>query len=85
MAPQIKLGKCFTRLSHLTSPEIGFFDLGLSIHFYFHVKVETWDWSDGSAVKSTDCPSRGLEFNSQQPQGGSQPSVMGSDALFWSV
>jgi len=34
-------------------------------------------------VKSTDCSSRGPEFNSQQPHGGSQPSVMGSDALFW--
>jgi hypothetical protein len=32
-------------------------------------------------VKSTDCSSRGPEFNSQQPHGGSQPSVMGSDAL----
>ena len=39
------------------------------------------DWRDGSAVKSTDCFSRGSEFNSQQPHGGSQPSVMGSDAL----
>jgi len=38
---------------------------------------------DGSAVRGTDCPSRGPEFNSQQPHGGSQPSVMGSDALFW--
>jgi hypothetical protein len=28
------------------------------------------------------CFSRGPEFNSQQPHGGSQPSVMGSDALF---
>jgi hypothetical protein len=27
------------------------------------------------------CSSRGPEFNSQQPHGGSQPSVMGSDAL----
>ena len=27
--------------------------------------------------------SKGPEFNSQQPHGGSQPSVMGSDALFW--
>ena len=27
-------------------------------------------------VKSTDCSSRGPEFNSQQPHGGSQPSVM---------
>ena len=25
---------------------------------------------------------RGPEFNSQQPHGGSQPSVMGSDVLF---
>jgi hypothetical protein len=33
-------------------------------------------------VKSTDCSSRGPEFNSQQPHGGSQPSVMGSDAFF---
>jgi hypothetical protein len=40
-------------------------------------------WRDGSAVKSTDCSSRGPEFKSQQPHGGSQPSVMGSDALFW--
>jgi hypothetical protein len=43
------------------------------------------DWRDGSVVKNTDCSSRGPEFSSQQPQGGSQPSVMGSDALFWCV
>jgi hypothetical protein len=42
-------------------------------------------WRAGSAVKSTDCSSRGPEFNSQQPHGGSQPSVMGSHALFWCV
>jgi len=42
-------------------------------------------WRDGSAVKSTDCSSRGPEFNSQQPHGGSQPSVMRPDALFWCV
>jgi len=42
-------------------------------------------WRDGSAVKSIDCSSRGPEFNSQQPHGGSQPSVIGSDALFWCV
>ncbi|CAH7196618.1 Gm16181 [Phodopus roborovskii] len=40
-------------------------------------------WRDGSEVKSTDCSSRGPEFNSQQPHGGSQPSVMRSGALFW--
>ena len=35
--------------------------------------------------KGTDCSSRGPEFKSQQPHGGSQPSVMRSDALFWCV
>jgi hypothetical protein len=30
-------------------------------------------WRDGSEVKSTDCLSRGPEFSSQQPHGGSQP------------
>jgi hypothetical protein len=32
-------------------------------------------------IQSTACSSRGLEFNSQLPHGGSQPSVMGSDVL----
>jgi hypothetical protein len=41
-----------------------------------------WNWRDGSEVKSTDCSSRGPEFNSQQPHGGSQPSIVESDALF---
>jgi hypothetical protein len=41
-------------------------------------------WRDGSVVmSSTDCSSRGLEFNPQQPLDDSQPSVTGSDALFW--
>jgi len=35
--------------------------------------------------ENTHCSSRGPEFNSQQPHSGSQPSVMGSDALFWCV
>jgi hypothetical protein len=42
-------------------------------------------WRDGSAVKSTDCSSGGPEFKSQQPHGGSQPSVMRSDVFFWHV
>jgi hypothetical protein len=29
--------------------------------------------------------SRSPEFNSQQPHGGSQPSVMGPNVLFWGV
>jgi hypothetical protein len=40
-------------------------------------------WRDGSAAKSTHCSSGGPEFDSQQPRGGSQPSVMGSNTLFW--
>jgi hypothetical protein len=43
------------------------------------------DWRDGSVVKSTDCSSEDPGFKSKQPHGGSQPSVMRSDALFWSV
>jgi hypothetical protein len=42
-------------------------------------------WRDDSVGKSTDCSSRGPEFNSQQSHSGSQPSIMGSDALFWCV
>jgi hypothetical protein len=44
------------------------------------LKTENMGWRDGSAVKSADCSTTGPEFNSQQPHGGSQPSVMGSDA-----
>jgi hypothetical protein len=46
---------------------------------------ENVGWRDGSAVKNTDCSSKGPEFKSQQPHGGSQPSVMRSDTVFWSV
>ena len=42
-------------------------------------------WRDGSVVKNIDCSSTGPEFNSQQPHGGSQPSVIESDVLFWCV
>jgi hypothetical protein len=40
-------------------------------------------WRDGSTVKSTGCSSEGPEFKSQQPQDGSQPSIMRSDPLYW--
>jgi hypothetical protein len=36
-------------------------------------------------VRAPDCSSEGPEFKSQQPYGGSQPSVTRSDSLFWSV
>jgi hypothetical protein len=44
-----------------------------------------WDFRDGSAVKSTNCPSEGPEFKPQQPHDGSQPSLVRSDTLFWIV
>ena len=51
----------------------------------FHTSVNEINtgggWRDGSAVKSTDCSSIGPEFNTQQPHGGSQPSIIGSDTL----
>jgi hypothetical protein len=40
------------------------------INTYF-LKAQSWGWRDGSVVKSTDCPSEGPEFKSQQPHGGS--------------
>jgi hypothetical protein len=36
-------------------------------------------------VRAPDCSSKGLEFKSQQLQGGLQPSVTRSDSVFWSV
>jgi hypothetical protein len=42
----------------------------------FYLKSRENGWRDGSVVKSTNCSLRGSEFNSQQPHGGSQPSVM---------
>jgi hypothetical protein len=46
---------------------------------------KSWGRRDGLVAKSTDCTSEGPEFKSQQLHGGSQPSVMRSDALFLSV
>jgi hypothetical protein len=45
-----------------------------------HQNVGCVGWRDG-----TDCSLRSPEFNHQQPHGGSQPSVMGSDALSWCI
>jgi hypothetical protein len=36
-------------------------------------------------VRAPDCFSEGPEFKSQQPHGGSQPSLTRSNSLFWSV
>jgi hypothetical protein len=49
------------------------------------LKPSRLGWRNISAGKSTDCSSEGLEFKSQHLQGGSQPLIMRSDALFWNV
>jgi hypothetical protein len=36
-------------------------------------------------IRSTDCSSRGPEFNSQQKHGGSQTFVIGCNDLLWCV
>jgi hypothetical protein len=48
---------------------------------------EEYCWAGEMAqwVRAPDCSSEGPEFKSQQPHGGSQPSVTRSDALIWSV
>jgi hypothetical protein len=56
---------------------------------YFETKVpsragEMTQWLIGLRALAA-CFSRGPEFNSQQPHGDSQTSVMGPDALFWCV
>jgi len=64
-------------------------DLGLCLFWWCYnvgvKKKKKRGWRDGSVVKSTDCSSKGPEFKSQQSHGGSQPSVMRFDALFWCV
>ena len=66
-----------------------FFELGTIMRAStLNIRVKYWGWREWlmeSVVKSTDCSSRGSEFKSQQPHGGSHPSVMRSDALFWCV
>jgi hypothetical protein len=52
----------------------GFFRKCLQL-FLFILKItrikkkKLWGWRDGSAVKSTDCSSKGPEFKFQQPHG----------------
>jgi hypothetical protein len=69
----------------LICPFQRFLTTSSNILFPYLKEGKPWGWRDGSVVKSTDCSSNGPEFNSLQPHGGSQPSVMGSDALFWGV
>jgi hypothetical protein len=50
-----------------------------------YLKKNSRGCREDSAVKRTDCSSRGPEFKSQQPHSLSQPSVMRSDAFIWCI
>jgi hypothetical protein len=66
---------------------LGIYSLDIS-HAYAHTFVNFFQvyvsgvWQNGSAGKSSNCSSKGPEFKSQQPHGGSQPLVMRSNTLF---
>jgi hypothetical protein len=47
-------------------------------------KMTLWAGEMAQWVRAPDCSSEGPEFKSQQPHGGSQPSIM-SYSLFWSI
>jgi hypothetical protein len=48
------------------------------------LKIKQVGWKKNKAgVMSIACSSRGLEFNSQQPHDGSQPSLISSNVLFY--
>jgi hypothetical protein len=54
-----------------------------SKHIYAHLLKKNLRAGEMAQwIREPICSSRGPEFNFQQPRGGSQPSVIGSDALF---
>jgi hypothetical protein len=63
-----------------TKERLNGYVLRLNIKTYLLGSGEMAQW-----VRAPDCSSEGLEFKSQQPHGGSQPSVTRSDFVFWSV
>ena len=76
--------KCMSKFLCKTLDKITVFFKGLFILLLVYECFPCmYIWRDGSVIKSTTCFSKGPEFNSQQPYGGSQPTVMRSGALFW--
>ena len=74
-------GKKQNKIFHYCQkPQLGFF-LRILIKQEYE-RLHMVGWRDGSVVKNIACFSKGPEFNSWQPHGGSQPSVMRSGALF---
>jgi hypothetical protein len=67
----------YRQLTRIPPPRLGLVSL---LHNNSSPGLEGWLTG---YIKSTGCSSRGLEFNSQQPYGGSEPSIRRSGALFW--
>jgi hypothetical protein len=74
LSPETSLPKC---------PHI-FFPLFTFRCPFIYVK-KSWAGEMAQWVRVPDCSSKDPVFKSQQPHGGSQPSVTRSDALFWCV
>jgi hypothetical protein len=56
------------------------------LHHCFWNKISNfWAGEMAQRLRALTGSSEGPEFKSQQPHGGSQPSIMRSDALFWGV
>jgi hypothetical protein len=80
--------RTFGRTSSQCSSEPSLQPLGLILKAastLFVLKINLGAGEMAQWVRAPDCSSEGPEFKSQQPQGGSQPSVTKYDALFWSV
>jgi hypothetical protein len=73
------------RYMSLDNDLISFVFVFVFIYSFLNVKMAFVGWRDGPVVKSTSCSYSHPEFHSQQPHGGSQPPLMGSNALFWCV
>jgi hypothetical protein len=75
---------------HELDSAVSFFEYTPIKPLYTLVRISLVKTSEGAGemaqwVRAPDCSSEGQEFKSQQPHGGSQPSVTRSDSLFWSV
>jgi hypothetical protein len=68
--------------------KLSFFIVNFSVENIFKKHILKGTYRAGEMaqwVRAPDCSSEGPEFKSQQPHGGSQPSLTRSDSLFWSV
>jgi hypothetical protein len=58
---------------------------GTWVFIAFIKNNNNWAGEMAQWLRALDCSSKGPEFKSQQPHGGSQPSLTKSDAIFCGV